>query len=75
MIHICNPKTQITETGDSVQGQPGLRSKFQASQGSIVRPGLKNTKTTRQWPHNFSLSTQEAGQWIFDFEASLVYKG
>ena len=40
-----NPSTQEAEAGGSgVQGQPGLYSEFQDSQGYIMRPCLKKKK-------------------------------
>lgn len=43
VVHTFNSSTQDTEAGECVcvPGQPGLHSKFQASQGYLVRLYLK----------------------------------
>ena len=48
VVHALNPSTWEAKTG-RVQGQPGLQSEFQDSQGYIEKPYLKEPKTNTKY--------------------------
>ena len=58
-----------------VQGQPGLQSEFQDSQGSVERSCLKKqVSQVVTVLHTFNPNTQEAKEKHgYEFKASLVY--
>lgn len=54
-------KTSVKTKGLSIQGHPGLKIKFQDSQGYVMRHGL-NTKT-KQKTENKARQTKEQESW------------
>jgi hypothetical protein len=61
VAHTFNPSTWEAEAGDFwVQGQPGLQSEFQDSQGYTEKPYLEKQKTTnKQQQQNQLFSTMQ----------------
>jgi hypothetical protein len=53
VVHAFNPSTWEAEAGDFwVQGQPGLQSEFQDSQGYTEKPCLEKQKQKTNKPKN-----------------------
>ena len=56
VVHTFNLSTWEAEAGGSlwIQGQPGLQSEFQDSQGCTEKPYLKRQKATKQQNQNYN---------------------
>jgi hypothetical protein len=71
VAHTFSPSTgEAEEVNLSVRGQPGLQSKFQDSQGSIVRPCVKTNKQTNKQTNE---RTNRLERWLSG--SSLLFQG